>query len=1587
MKTTRRLISLLLVLFTVLPIIAGCGGSDDTDASHNHTFDAWSYDASTHRQICSNPACGEEKSAEPHNFSDGSVTIEGNEIIYAETCSVCSYAKTEKGATNVTLTFDDLVNAIYDGAISMAHVDIAFTSDKQTHYFQRLVNQGKNTVKVKASADTTVSFIITSLAGNNKNTCQKIFPKLTVNGSSDGVSYTNETPNYQGWEVAVDARVATLTLKKGLNEISFEIGTDTNIAGFKFKDHTAPIFVTNTLNVKPEATLRGEGSEASPWLIEKAEDFITMNAWMTYDAAYAKGHYKMTADIDFKDVTFSGINATVGFSGTFDGDGHVVQNLNIARKMQNNTALFGKVIGGTVKNLGIASGMVEGNYSVGGIIGYAKNATVLNCFNEATVKGHNEVGGIVGTGATTTVANAFNKGDVRLSGRESVGGIFGTATGCTINNAYNLGFVPVGTYTGQLIGAVTGVIKATVAYYDKNAGINNQPIGTMQKPANIKGLTKEELCSEGFVNTLNQSLKDGYMPWIFGEDKVARLSKFEENAKISVFEASIDKVTVKNKEIETIFSKDGAYKTVVAGSDKRSVISLDGKVYEPLTDQKVLLILDIVEVATGKVVGRVDRNIEITVEGRYSTSGTNKVPNVVPGLREWYGLSGNFTVTNNTRIVSTEASLKALAERTATYMQDMIGITLKTAEGDSKAGDIVLKLDPDKAGEFDKEGYAIDIDEQVVIEAATETGLFYGAVSIMQILYQDATRTNIPKGYIRDYPAYEMRGGMLDVARKYFSIDYVEELGKYMSWFKLNTLSLHINDNNGEYTSSFVVESKKYPKLNQYNGKYVWSQEEYKALQDNLKSFGVNVITEIDSPGHAKVFGLIDPTLVQGTSLKLNTKYDESLALIKSIYDEFLDGDDPVFRSATVHIGTDEASNASKEDMRRFISDLSQYVLAKDNVEKVIFWGNLSLYYGQTEIDPENVITQIWDSPDLRADEALAQGFEVINSVSDIFYLVPNYSTTLGDFGKFNGYIEIAKLYDIWKGASDFTTSNAKNPAQYNPNNGYYYAEHDFLKGNPQILGALFCNWNDNGIGYDYDIGKLLLAYIGGTAEKCWYGDTDRFEKGEDFAKAFNKVGSFAPYANPLYNVESEGTIIASYDFEETISGMIKDKANGYHARAVNGTVTTVNGSNVLALNGSTSLQLPFDGVGYPYTASFRLYLDGKQDENAILFTCDDCTIHLNYNGKSVAFESGKYVYGFDVTIPTGEWVEITITSQSPTVVHGQTNITVLTVNGKEYLPSNITNTRSQSRSTVLGTKDTFLGIKGYLDDLIISNQFRFDPLLETFKFEGEGTESAPYLIKTANDLTMFSRLLNMGKYTSAHFKLTADIDMTNIAYASASEFKGTLDGDGHKITGLTISETAGERVGLVGFLNGGTIKNLGIENSTIKGKKWVGALVGRTMNAVITNCYSKATVIGTDDVGGLVGMLNSTQLSNCYSMATVSGTTSVGGIAGSANTSLNRNNPAAFDNIYTMATVSGKSYVGSIVGYDEGAKPEPVTMTNLYAFGDTSVTGNNPSRQFTKLSEAELTNGTLLAALNSNLKEGYQTWVAGSDGYPTLSK
>ena len=170
------------------------------------------------------------------------------------------------------------------------------------------------------------------------------------------------------------------------------------------------------------------------------------------------------------------------------------------------------------------------------------------------------------------------------------------------------------------------------------------------------------------------------------------------------------------------------------------------------------------------------------------------------------------------------------------------------------------------------------------------------------------------------------------------------------------------------------------------------------------------------------------------------------------------------------------------------------------------------------------------------------------------------------------------------------------------------------------------------------------------------------------------------------------------------------------------------------------------------------------------------------------------------------------------------------------------------------------------------------------YTIESDGS----YTVTSADGLMNVAELVNGGK-TDINITLTADIDLTGkdwtpIGTDYDNSYKGTFDGGGHTITGLTFT-TNDEYAGLFGWLNrAGTVKNVVMEGVQITSNQIYGGSIGGVVGyswGTIENCSVSGSVSGTDCVGGVVGSQKAGSIIGCSSSATVKGTHYVGGVAG----------------------------------------------------------------------------------------------------------
>ena len=218
------------------------------------------------------------------------------------------------------------------------------------------------------------------------------------------------------------------------------------------------------------------------------------------------------------------------------------------------------------------------------------------------------------------------------------------------------------------------------------------------------------------------------------------------------------------------------------------------------------------------------------------------------------------------------------------------------------------------------------------------------------------------------------------------------------------------------------------------------------------------------------------------------------------------------------------------------------------------------------------------------------------------------------------------------------------------------------------------------------------------------------------------------------------------------------------------------------------------------------------------------------------------------------------------------------------------------------------------------------------------------YTVYNADGLMNIAELVNGGK-TDINITLDTDIDLTGkdwtpIGTDYDNSYKGTFDGGGHTITGLTFT-TNDEFAGLFGWLNrAGSVKNVVMEGVQITSNQIYGGSIGGVVGyswGTIENCSVSGSVSGTVYVGGVVGAQIGGSITGCSSSATVKGTVDVGGVAGQTNSSATLTACYATGNVTIEINPAKNIAGGSLVGMNAGS-----SLLACYATGNVTSTGSS---------------------------------------------
>lgn len=349
---------------------------------------------------------------------------------------------------------------------------------------------------------------------------------------------------------------------------------------------------------------------------------------------------------------------------------------------------------------------------------------------------------------------------------------------------------------------------------------------------------------------------------------------------------------------------------------------------------------------------------------------------VIPMPRSVEYHSGNFTISPETKFYT---NLSAESRQALTdYLEGTSLSSVPFAESATGNNGIELNL-CDSSIVTGNEAYRIEIVKKGVrLSANTETGIFYGLQTLLQLLNNGDNKT-LPALMINDSPRFPYRGLHLDVSRHFFDKEFVKKQLNAMAYFKMNRLHWHLTDGAG-----WRIEIKKYPRLTSFaawrpfdklndwwvEGRTFCEQDDPRAVggyytQDDIREVvayaaerHITIIPEIEMPGHSEEVLATYPELSCSGKPYVNADFcigtEKTFEFLENVLLEVID----LFPSEYIHIGGDEASKSSWKTCPRCqkrmadehlnsVDELQSYMIHRiekflnDHGRKIIGWDEI----------------------------------------------------------------------------------------------------------------------------------------------------------------------------------------------------------------------------------------------------------------------------------------------------------------------------------------------------------------------------------------------------------------------------------------------------------------------------------------------------------------------------------------------------------------------------------------------------------------------------------------------------------------------
>jgi hexosaminidase len=588
-------------------------------------------------------------------------------------------------------------------------------------------------------------------------------------------------------------------------------------------------------------------------------------------------------------------------------------------------------------------------------------------------------------------------------------------------------------------------------------------------------------------------------------------------------------------------------------------------------------------------------------------------------------------------------SLQAFAATFAVDLEKILHHQIRVTTGDSSSREAIFLTIVDSQDHLDASGrktseaYSLSVSEAgITVSGASPLGVWWGTRTILQ--QTTLSNGSLSYGFAVDSPGWAVRGMMLDVGRHYYPPEFLIEMCSYMSFFKQNTLHLHLSDNlynnvriyNKESSLGLYArfrlwsDSQALAGLNLYKNES-FTREQFDEIQSACASRGVTIIPEIEAPGHALVIVQWKPELGREDNLSLlNISHPDTIPTMKLLWKTFL----PWFHTRTVHIGADEYTGPIHE-YNVFVNEMASYIGSRANKSTRI-WGT----YPPTRTTEytnvhTNVSVQHWayfeDNPYY---DYILNNYSVVNS-DDAFYVVNKWS---------GSYPQVMDFSRTFRGSS------LDGSVPWYPNVFNFKNETDNPpRSNPFVLGEIAALWNDYGANASV-YSEAYYAWregIPALADKQWGGDLKEFE----FIPTFSALHPSIPGQNLDRSIPSKSAKILEYRFPILIGdessklplSVPDHSSNGYNAQ----TSCSLSSQGTLQMTPSCSLVTPLFSKGRNYTLKLSIKINEiNNPTNATLISGSDSALMLTPN--ITLFASGNY-FRLNSSLPFGEPVELVI--------------------------------------------------------------------------------------------------------------------------------------------------------------------------------------------------------------------------------------------------------------------------------------------------------------------------------------------------------